>query len=282
MKKNVKECKKYGAKILLQILHVGLKTHKSISETAIGPSECALLGNTTKAMSIEEIEELKLEFVKAAERASEAGFDGIELHGAHGYLLEQFLLPQVNMRTDEYGGSLENRLRFAGEIIEGIRSEVGRNFIIGYRMGCNVPEIKDGIEAATTLEKLGIDLQHASMGGLSSREHEVPDLVKARSFMSGIIPDTPDGFQYNWVVYGASEIKRYVKIPIIAVSEIRTPERAEDIIRSGIADFAAIGKDLLTDPEWANRAFERKEIRHCLRCNNCKRYIKPDVCPLFC
>jgi 2,4-dienoyl-CoA reductase-like NADH-dependent reductase (Old Yellow Enzyme family) len=122
LKMIVKECKKHDAKILLQILHVGLKTHKSISETAMGPFECALLGNTTKAMSIEEIEELKLEFVKAAERVCKAGFNGIELHGAHGYLLEQFLLPQVNTRTDKYGGSLENRLRFAGEIIEGIRS----------------------------------------------------------------------------------------------------------------------------------------------------------------
>lgn len=274
-------CKNFGAHVVVQINHMGLKTHQSISDMALGPSECPALSNRTKAMTISEIHNLQKDYINAAERAYKAGYDGIELHGAHGMLLEQFLLPCINQRSDEYGGNLQNRLRFVGEIISNIRKKLGSEFILGYRMGCNIPGLHDGIEAAHTLEKLGIDMLHVSRGGLAALELQNPDLLKTRAFLTGETPDVPEGFNYNWIVFGASEIKRNVKIPLIAVNDIRTPERAEDILKNGFADFIAIGKDLLTDPDWANKAFERKEPRYCLRCKNCKRYIKPELCPLF-
>jgi len=124
-------------------------------------------------------------------------------------------------------------------------------------------------------------LLHISRGGLAALELRNPDLLKSRGFLAGEIPGVPDGFGYSWVVFGASEIKRRVGIPVIAVYDIKTPERADDIIGKGLADFTAIGKDLLTDPDWADKALDGREICYCYRCGSCKRYVKPELCPLF-
>lgn len=254
----------YGAKLLLQLHHAGLAARKTISSIAPGPSAHADIERSHE-LTIDEIKHLINDFVKAAIRAEKAGFDGVELHGAHGYLLSQFANSAVNLRTDVYGGPVENRLRMAQEIINGIRKIANRDFIISYRMSANSPYLTDGIEIAKRLEMLGVDLIHVSHGG-----------------EKGIIPQVPSGFDYNWIVYSGTEVKKHVKTPVIVVNEIKTPERANWLIQNGKADFTAIGRDMLTDKQWVNKAANNQEIDYCIQCQpRCKRFGKPESCPLF-
>ncbi len=254
-------CHKHGAVILLQIHHAGLVTRKGIP---VGPSAHADIENSHE-LSIDEINKLRDDFIAAALRAEKAGFDGVEIHGAHGYLLSQFANSVINLRTDEYGGSHENRLRLAIEVIRGIRKSTNSNFIIGYRMGGNSPTLADGIEIAKLLDKEDIDLLHVSHGG-----------------EKGIIPEIPSDFAYNGIVYNGVQIKKHVKTPVIAVNEIRTPERASWLLENGHADFVAIGRDMACDYEWANKAQKGEKIDFCISCKpKCKRYIKAESCPVI-
>jgi NADPH2 dehydrogenase len=255
-------CHKYKAIILLQIHHGGLSTHPLVSEKAYGPSSDPE-NSRSYEMTIEDIQKTSEDFIMAAIRAEKAGFDGVELHGAHMFLLCQFSSSVVNRRNDEYGGSLGGRTKFAKEIIKGIRASTGKNFIISYRMGANVPLLEGGIQIAKEMEKTEIDLLHVSHAGHAS------------------LPDVPDNFNYNWIVYSGTEIKKKVKIPVITVNEIKTPERASFLIEHDLADFAAIGRDMLTDPEWVNKAEKNEKINLCLNCKpKCKRYEGSEFCPV--
>jgi len=259
----VDACHKQGAIILLQIHHSGLVTRKTISNIAVGPSVDPT-NERSHALSIDEIKSIERSFIDAAVRAQKAGFDGIELHGAHGYLLNQFATSALNKRDDEYGGSVENRLRLAADIIKGIKQCCGNSFIIDYRMGANSPTLADGIENAKYFERLGIDLLHVSHGGAA-----------------GIIPETPQDFPYNWIVYSGTEVKKHVKVPIVVVNEIQTPERATWLIENGHADFVAIGRDMLTDHNWVRKAERNEKIDFCISCKpQCKRFTKADSCPV--
>lgn len=257
-------CCKHGAVTLLQIHHAGLVTRKAVSEFAYGPS-IDPENERTVAMSIEQIHQIRDEFIAAAIRAEKAGFDGVELHGAHGYLLSQFASLAINHRTDEYGGSVGNRLRLASEIIDGIKSSTNSNFIIGYRLAACAPTLTDGIEVAKILEQNGVDIIHASHGG-----------------EKGINAEIPVGFEFNSIVYMGTEIKKSVKIPVIVVNQIQTPERANKLISNGLADFVAIGRDMLTDAHWVNKAKNNEPIIYCIDCQpRCKRFTKAESCPLF-
>ncbi|MDQ1350858.1 MAG: dehydrogenase [Acidobacteriota bacterium] len=256
-------CRKHGPLMLLQIHHSGLGTSPAISDKAVGPSADPN-NNRTHTLSIEEIHDLRDAFIKAAKRAKQVGFHGVELHGAHGFLLNQFATPIFNKREDEYGGSLKGRLKFASEIIHGIREALGEDFIIGYRLGSNSPTLEDGIEIAQYLGKTGIDLLHASHGG-----------------GTGIIPAVPENFAYNGIVYSGTQIKKHVNIPVIVVNEIKSPERASYLIAHQMADFVAIGKDMLTDPQWVKKAMNNEPIDYCIHClPKCKRYENADLCPV--
>lgn len=257
-------CHKYGTVTLLQIHHAGLATRKGLSDRVVGPSAHADI-EKSHALTVDEINQLKDNFISAAVRAEKSGFDGIELHGAHGYLLSQFTNSVVNLRSDQYGGTHENRLRFAIEIIRGIREVTDPNFIIGYRMSGNSPTLADGIEVAKILDKECIDLLHVSHGG-----------------EKGIIPEVPADFKYNGIVYNAVQIKTHVKTPIITVNEIHTPERASWLLENGHSDFVAIGRDMLCDYEWANKAKNNDKIDLCISCKpRCKRFVKPESCPVI-
>ena len=157
-------------------------------------------------MTIDDIKRVQESFLLAALRSEKAGFPGIELHGAHGYLIDQFMSPIVNHRTDKYGGNIENRMRFGLEIVEMIKAEVGKNFIIGYRMGGNEPTLEEGIAIAKALEDKGVDLLHVSAG-----------------IQGETVPKVPKEFCYNWIVYCGTEIKKAVEIPVIVVNGIKTP-----------------------------------------------------------
>jgi 2,4-dienoyl-CoA reductase-like NADH-dependent reductase (Old Yellow Enzyme family) len=145
------------------------------------------------------------------------------------------------------------------EIIDKIRKATGKDFIIACRIGCNEPGLENGIENAKILEAAGLDLLHVSTG------FESP--------MSGPGPyPVPQDFKYNWVVYGGTQIKQNVKIPVIAVNGIRTPEQAGYLIENNLADFAALGKGLLVNPEWANEAQQNQKAATCLDCKVCSYF----------
>ena len=215
------------------------------------------------ALTGQEIAEIREAFIDGAERAKKAGYHGVELHGAHGYLLNQFASSLFNKREDEYGGSLENNLRLASDIIRGIRQQCGEAFIIGYRLGANSPTLEDGIAIAKHLENAGVDILHVSHGG---------------SLLN--LPRTPKDFAYNWIVYCGTVIKTYVGIPVIVVNEIRTRERASWLIENNLADFVAIGKPQLADPNWVNHAVHNEKINLCLNCKpKCRWYEDSMLCP---
>ena len=264
LRKITDACHQNGAVVILQIHHAGLKTPSSVAEVPVAPSKSD--EKVSRELAIDEIEAIKLDFVKGALRAKEAGFDGIELHGAHGYLLNQFASSITNHRSDEYGGDLNKRMKLPLDIIGEIRKELGHeDFIIGYRMGGNEPTLKDGIKIAKLLEEAGVDLLHIS-SGISS-----PDIP---------LPETPKSFPFNWIVYCGTEIKKNVSIPVIVVNGIRTIDQAALIIENRLADFVAIGRGHLVDSAWANKAMNKLEAVTCLECKpRCHWFEDGDLCP---
>ncbi|MDD5361920.1 MAG: NADH:flavin oxidoreductase [Ignavibacteria bacterium] len=264
LKKITSACHKHGAVVLIQIHHSGLVVKEIISEFAYGPS--AIEGNPrTRELTIEQMEKIKQNFIDAAIRAKNAMFDGIELHGAHGFLLNQFTNEKINKRTDAYGGTFSGRMRYPTEIITGIKNAVEEPFILGYRLGVNHSSIEEGIDAAKYLEKNGIDILHVSHGGNK-------DEINAK----------PAGFDYNNVVYNGTIVKKNVNVPVITVNEIQTPKRASWLIENNLSDFVSIGRDLLVDNKWVIKAGTGEEINYCAHCKTgCKRHAAPENCPYY-
>lgn len=194
----------------------------------------------------------------------------MELHGVHGHLISQFMSPLVNRRNDLYGGTIANRARFAVEVVAAIREKTGNEFIIGCRMACNEYDLNSGIEIARELEKAGVDLLHVSTG------FGVPVNIEPDN-----LPPVPQGFRFNWIVYSGTEIKKNVKVPVIVVNGIREPEQAKYLVENDMADFVAIGKGMLIDSEWANKAQQNQDVIACLGCKPCAIFTPKDVCPLI-
>ena len=262
MQKITSTVKASGAVSLLQIHHAGLVTQENISEFAMGPS-IDEKNPRSRALTNDEIKEIRDAFIAGALSAKKAGFDGIEIHGAHGYLLNQFASSYFNKRKDEYGGGLEKNLQFACEIIRGIRQECGNDFIIGYRMGANSPTLDDGIRNAKLLEKAGVDLLHVSHGG---------------SLLN--LPRPPKDFEYNWIVYSGITVRKHVNIPVIVVNEIKTKERAAWLIENGHADFVALARPQLADPSWTEHVRNNEPVNLCSSCKpKCRWYEESDLCP---
>ncbi len=258
-----------GAKIFQQLNHNGrlLSSSKELQTAvlggAVGPSPIPhrVTGEIPHVLTVEEIKELTEKFGQAARRAKEAGFDGVELHGSHGYLINQFFSLYSNRRTDEYGGSLKNRMRFPLEIYRRARELTGNDFLICYRLNVHEFEpietpIQDVIALSKTLEKEGVDLLHYSAGN-----SETPaTLLKLTPSGS-----TPRGCYADLI----HSVKTNLKVPVIAAGRINTPEIAEQILTEGKADFVATGRALIADPYWPAKAFkgESEDIRRCVGCN---------------
>jgi NADPH2 dehydrogenase len=275
-KKIAEACHKYGAVVLVQLHHGGLAVFPGLTKDIFAPSEFhgptrysgPDLNVRAREMNQDEIRIVQNEFVAAAIRAKKAGLDGIELHGAHGYLISQFLSPLTNKRSDAYGGNLLKRTRFVKEIIMGTRKSCGNDFIVSCRMGSNEPDLASGIQIAQELEKDGLDLLHISSG--------MATVLKGDSEGGFAVPP---GFNYNWIAYGGTQVKKNVKIPVIVCNGIHTPERAAYLVENGLADFTAIGKGLLVDPEWVNKTHQKQAIIPCLSCDECARFRPEAVCP---
>lgn len=263
LKKLVEAAHKHGAAIGQQLYHGGRQTSSKTTGTqpvAPSPLPDPTVNELPRELTVEEIGGLVEAYAKAAARAKAAGMDFVEIHGAHGYLITQFLSPFSNRRTDAYGGSGQKRMRFLLEVCAAVRKAVGADYPVTVRLsGEEMVEggltLLDTISIAKRLEGIGIDAVHISAGNYASyaRGYMIPPMAM------------PDGT----LAYLARAVKGLVKIPVIAVAKIRDPKMAEKIIRSGEADFVALGRTLLADPEWPNKARAGKldEINHCIACN---------------
>lgn len=252
MKELVDVCHKYGAKVLVQLHHAGRARHKTLNDPPFD----------LNTLELSEIKHIQEAFISAAKRAEKAGFDGVELHGAHGYLMSQWASAEVNHREDEYGGSLVKRMNFAREIIAGIQESCKNLSLLAYRMGGNEPTLEDGKSIAQALEKMGVDLLHVS-AGVGGAE----------------LPEVPEGFPRNGIVYMGAVIKKAVSVPVIAVNSIRKPEEAELLIEKGYADFIALGRPHLVDANWSNKVISGVEPISCLNCKPCKWFKNGKECP---
>ncbi|UTC66683.1 MULTISPECIES: NADH:flavin oxidoreductase [unclassified Treponema] len=213
------------------------------------------------SLTTEEIISIRKSFIDAARICKKAGLDGIELHGAHSYFLNMMSSPLANHRTDSYGGDIPRRLKLAEEIISGIREFAGEGFIISYRMGW-LDDLDLDIKTAQNLEKIGVDMLHISKGIPSERPIAIPE-----------------NFNFNEVVYTASVIKKNVRVPVIAVNEIKTISRGNELIKTGAVDFAAYGRPFLADPAFAKKSIKDEFYKPCVDCNKCKWYTKAEECP---
>lgn len=258
--------KLHGAAASIQLSHVGQYTilHSKADLNPIGPMGFIRKdGVEVIAMDEDVIEETVEAYAAAAANVKRAGYDMCQVHGAHGWLLSQFLSPLTNQRKDKYGGSLENRARFPIAVVERIRERCGPDFLIEYRISGD--ELVDGgmridsvIEFLKMIEKT-IDLVHISVGVHESRE-TVHRMFAHTSFT-----------EHGCNVYLAEAVKKAVNIPVITVGGISDPAHAEKILAEGKADIIGMGRALLADPELPNKARNgrRNEIVPCLRCNNC-------------
>lgn len=257
-----KRVHKYGAIILAQIYHCGRQTNSGAIKGLPRSSSaimCPFGDEIPVPLTTEEVKVMVGKFGDTALRAKKCGFDGVEIHGAHGYLITQFFSPYSNKRLDEYGGNFWNRTRFAREIINDIREKCGTDFIIDMRISAEEfveggLNIEDNKAIARMMEEAGLDMLHVSVGNYLS-----VDLVVASSHTN-----------HGWFTDWAKQIKEVVNIPIITVSRINDPFLADNILASGKADFVAMGRASLTDPAMPIKAHEGRleDIRGCIGCND--------------
>jgi len=303
-KRLVEAVHKYGTPVLAQIHHAGTahsigvygaQVEQEVAPvTPVGPSTLsreelpAARSNLPRGLTIPGIKELVGKFVRAAERARDAGYDGVQLHCAFAYLLASFFSPAWNRRTDAYGGSVENRARFAVEILQGIRESLGDDFIVGIRM--NAREYmtnqymtsqgmssqgltyEDSRQIAKLLEESGADFIHVSAfgNGIKWEWAHFPEQV--------LFPDVPEGaedfkrgvLRGEALIPGAEYFKKALSIPIIG-GDSMTFESAERVLRQGRADLISFARPLIADPDFPTKLREDrvKDIRPCTRCMTC-------------
>jgi 2,4-dienoyl-CoA reductase-like NADH-dependent reductase (Old Yellow Enzyme family) len=264
----VSEIHRGGAKASIQLGHGGGHTRIDIcGEQPVAPSavphpvyEVTLETIVPEAMSRERIARTTANYVEAAQRAQQAGFDCVEIHAAHGYLISQFHAPFENRRTDEYGGSLENRARFGLDVLRAVKSAVPTLGVI-YRL--SVEDFFDGgltygegRVIAIWAAQAGADALHVTAGHYRSKptaHRMIPPMTE---------PDAP-------FLNFAADVKKAIKVPVIAVGRLGDPALAAHAVTSGKADFVALGRTLVADPQWVEKLRRGDPIRRCLACNTC-------------
>ncbi|AZO96243.1 FAD-dependent oxidoreductase [Halocella sp. SP3-1] len=274
LEKLANEVHQYGSKIVVQIYHPGRQGISAINgnEPMLAPSsiECQTVHQPTRAMTKEEIVNMIEKFVDGALRVKKAGIDGVEIHAAHGYLINQFLSSYTNHRTDDYGGNFKNRIRFLEAIIKGIRKKCGKEFPIIVRLTVDEfldkiglrdkgLKLKDGVKIAKYLEELGVDAINVTSGIYESMN----------------VAWEPSSFEQGWKIYLSETIKKSVNIPVIGVSVIRDPEYADQIIKEQKVDFVGSARQHYADPEWSNKAKAGRfdELRRCISCLYCMQTL---------
>lgn len=228
-----------GAPAIVQISHAGaVATKKVIGEKPVGPSD----RDKSRMLQKEELYGLAEDFAAATDRAVKAGFDGVELHGAHGYLLNQFFTPLLNKRTDEFGGSLENRMRFPLLVAEKVRKHLGKDRLLLYRVGSDdlAPmgtHIEDAITFSQKLQEATVDILDVSGGMCGSEPRQLANIN-------------------GYFIPQAYVVKQAVKVPVIGVGGIKDPVFANQLVAEDKVDLVAVGRALLHDNEWAQKAIQ--------------------------
>lgn len=256
-----------GAIAAVQIHHSGRQTSpRIIGRKPFAPSHlpCPTIKGEVEPLSIEKIQNIVRQFGDAATRAIEAGFELIEIHGAHGYLINQFLSSFSNVREDDYGGDIKNRSRFAREVVEEVRRRIPSGFPLSFKISAQefVPgglDVAESINIIKGLIKAGIDIVQVSAGNDAT-----PEWICQPMFMDkACLADS------------ASLVRRSVDVPVMTVGRINSPEIANDIIALGKADLVCIGRGLLADPKMPIKAREGRldDIRICIACNTCMESI---------
>ncbi len=251
-----KAVQKHGAKICMQILHTGRYGYHPFN---VAPSAIKAPINWFKpfALSTKGVWQTVYDYVNSAKMAKQAGYDGVEIMGSEGYLINEFLHPNTNKRTDEWGGSYENRMRFPIEITKKIREAVGPNFIIIYRLSMidlvpNGSSWEEVTQLAKEIEKAGANIINTGIGWHESRIPTIASSVPRAAF--------------SWVT---KKLKQEVSIPLITSNRINMPHIAEEILANGVADMVSMARPFLADPEIVNKSFNGKEneINTCIACN---------------
>jgi len=227
---------------------------------------CGHIKQKASPFTTKQVKRVIKQFVKAAERCKKSGFDGVEIHGAHGYLVQQFLSTRTNKRTDEYGDSFENRFRFLKEIICGIKEKCGRDFPLSVRLSvdefyedCEGDDrgitLEEGVRIAKAVEGCGADAINVSSGTYETLNKWLE----------------PVTYTPGWRKYLAAEVKKHVAIPVIAANLIRSPQQANEQVAEGVQDFVGMGRPFLCDPYWVKKAKESREddIVTCINCLHC-------------
>jgi 2,4-dienoyl-CoA reductase-like NADH-dependent reductase (Old Yellow Enzyme family) len=257
-----------GARVSVQLGHGGSRVRQAVSdEKPIAPSSLPTRAFEVEAetivpleMSKDRIEQTTRAFVQAARRAQSVGFDFVELHAAHGYLISQFLSVAENRRTDEYGGSLENRARFGLEILCRIKREVPGLPVV-YRLGVEdfFPgglTLEEGVRVARWAEQAGADVVSVTAAhyrSLPGPERMIPPMAYPEGTFLGL----------------AERVKREVNVPVVGVGRLGNPVVARSAVESGTVDLVALGRTLIADPEWVNKTRSGRAPRRCLSCNHC-------------
>ena len=269
--KYLKTVHKDGSRIFMQLGHAGLLTHSEWSGCpSYGPTKMQTIngGEHTEAMTVEQIQETVQYFAEAARRCREAGFDGVQIHAAHGYLLSEFLSSYFNKRDDEYGGSAARRARMAVEIIKATRKAVGDDYPITLKMnGVDILEggnsLEESVEQAKLMAAAGLDNIEVSAGfGYSFS----PDGQKGP--MKMVNPNTFEGALYNSEYSKA--IRDVLSIPVTCVGGVRTFEHAQRVLNEGFGDFIGLCRPLIREPDlillWKHGVYRNST---CLSCNLC-------------
>jgi len=246
----------HDGKIALQLLHAGRYSYHPFSVSA-SKSKSPITPFSARAMRGGEVEQTIKDFAHSAYLAREAGYDGVEIMGSEGYLINQFLAPRTNKRTDQWGGSAENRRRFAVSIVRAVREAVGPDFIVMYRLSM-LDLVPDGqsweeiVALAKEVEEAGATIINTGIGWHEAR---VPTIVTS----------VPRG-AFTWIT---AKLKPEVAIPVVTSNRITMPETAEEILARGDADMISMARPFLADPHWVNKAAGNRadEINACIGCN---------------
>jgi 2,4-dienoyl-CoA reductase-like NADH-dependent reductase (Old Yellow Enzyme family)/thioredoxin reductase len=276
LRRLVESTHRHGVPIVLQIYHAGRQTTaEAAGGQPVAPSAiaCPIMKVIPRELTTEEVERLVDAYAEGARRAKEAGFDAVEIHGAHGYLICQFLSAHSNKRTDKYGGDLEGRMRFALNIVARAKEKVGADFPMLFRVSAQ-EYVPDGL----TLDQTRILAQRLQDAGIHCLD------ISAGNYEAMRMMIQPGSLPRGCLVPLAEEIKKVVNMPVTVAGRISDPVLANDIIQQGKADFVSLGRPLLADPELPNKAKEGRleDIRMCTACYHCFDTEVGSAQPLTC
>ncbi|MBQ3103352.1 MAG: NADH:flavin oxidoreductase [Oscillospiraceae bacterium] len=253
-----------GSLALLQLCYTGVSSKDPSADETSASSEYYRRGTKlclSHALTAEEIRALQRAHVDAALRAAKAGFDGVEIHCSHEKLLGRFFDAVTNHRTDQYGGSFENRARIFTELLSQLRAALPQGFLVGLRMGVNLPDLEQARGIARVIDAAGVDYFHFS-------KHILP--------ASG---DVPEGFPCHPTVYHGTLLRKEVHAPVMVSFGITDPAQAAYLMETDAADFVSLGRPMLADWDWTGKAKRGEAVNRCRHCANCQWRVDAALCP---